>query len=71
MKDAVAQNAGIVDDRIDAAERVDSSLDDVLGGLGIGDALEVRDGFAAGLGDDLDNLLGRGLAGAALAVGGG
>src|SRR5262249_22017932 len=48
MEDAVAQDAGIVDHAVDAAEGVDRRLDDALGPLRIGDAVAVGDGVAPG-----------------------
>ena len=49
MEDAVAQDAGVVDDAVDAAEVVDRRLDDAFGAGRIGDAVAVGDGLAAGL----------------------
>ena len=62
---AVAQDAGVVDQHVEVAERVDRRLDQALGALEVGDALAVGDGLAAG-GDDLvDDLLRRRGVGAA------
>src|SRR3546814_9811773 len=47
VPDGVAQDAGIVDDRVDAAEFGDRILDDARGILRIGDVAEVGDGLAA------------------------
>src|SRR5260370_7247366 len=41
MEDRVAQDAGIVDDAVELAEAVDRHLDDLAGGNGFGDGLEI------------------------------
>ena len=43
----VAQDAGVVDDDVDPAERVERGLHDGLAALGRGDAVGVGDGLAA------------------------
>ena len=43
----VAQDAGVVDDDVDGAERVDRGLHDALAAVGRGDRVGVRDGLAA------------------------
>ena len=58
VEDAVAQDAGVVDHAVDAAEVVDRRLDDALGALRVGDAVAVRHGDAAGLVDLGDDLIG-------------
>ena len=58
VEDAVAQDAGVVDHAVDAAEVVDRRLDDALGALRIGDAVAVGDRRAAGLADLGDHLVG-------------
>ena len=58
MEDAVAQNAGVVDHAVDAAEVVDGRLDDPFRALRVGDAIAVGHRCAAGLFDLADNLLG-------------
>ena len=68
VENAVAQDARIVDHAIDALEVVERALDDLFRALRLGDALEVRDGLAAGLADFLDDLFGGLLARGALAV---
>ncbi len=55
----VAQDAGVVHDRVDPAEGVVREVEEGLGPLGFGDVVEVRDGLAAG-GDDLLDHLGGG-----------
>src|SRR3546814_15655710 len=47
VPDGVAKDAGMVDDRVDAAEFGDRILDDARGILRIGDVAEVGDGLAA------------------------
>ena len=69
VEDRVAQDAGIVDDAVDPAEMVDRRLDDLAGGDGFRDRLEVGDGRAAALLDLLDHFLG-GRGARARAVGG-
>ena len=61
MERLVAQDAGVVDDDVDRAERVDGGLDDGLAALGGGDAVGVGDGFAAEVVDLVDHVLGRAL----------
>ena len=56
--------AGVVHEHVEAAERVDRGADDVLGALEVGDAVVVRDGFAAAALDDVDDLVGGALVGA-------
>ncbi len=53
----VAQDAGVVDDDVDAAARVDRGLDDLVAVL---DGVVVGDGLAAGGLDLLDDLVGGG-----------
>ena len=60
----VAQDAGVVDQHVEATERVDRGADDVLGAVEVGDAVVVGDGLAAALVDDLDDLVGGALVGA-------
>ena len=43
----VAQDAGVVHEDVEAAERVDRGADDVLGAFEVGDAVVVGDGLAA------------------------
>src|SRR5262249_39082088 len=47
MEDAVAQDAGDVDDAVDAPERVDRGFHDVGGRPGLGDAVEIRNRLPA------------------------
>ena len=68
MEDAVAQDAGIVDDAVDPAEVLDRGLDHALGAGRIGDAVAVGHGLAAGRLDLVADLLGRRRAAAAFAV---
>ena len=52
----VAQDAGVVDEDVEPAERVDRVLDEAAGAGEVGDVLAVGDGLAArglDLGDDL------------------
>ena len=51
VENAVAQNAGVVDDAVDTAEALDRGLDDVGGGRRLGDAVEIGDRLAAFLFD--------------------
>ncbi len=51
MERLVAQDAGVVDDDVDLAERVECALDDCCAALGGGDRVGVGDGVAAGSGD--------------------
>ena len=60
----VAQDAGVVHEHVEPAERVDRGADDVLGALEVGDAVVVGDGLAAALVDDVDDLVGGALVGA-------
>src|SRR3546814_10257602 len=46
VKDRIAQDAGIVDHRVDAAEAVERALDDLLRAVGIGDAVGAEIGRA-------------------------
>ena len=55
----VAQDAGVVDHDVDAAEGVDRRLHDRLAALGRGDRVGVGDGLAAGRLDLVDDQLGR------------
>ena len=57
VEDAVAQDAGVVDHAVDAAEVVDRRLDDALGALRVGDAVAVGHRRAAGLLDLADHLI--------------
>ena len=59
VEDDVAQNTGIVDQDVDAAEGVDRGLDDLLGVLRLGDGERGGDGLAAGLFDGVDRFLRR------------
>ena len=59
----VAQDAGVVDQHVEAAERIERGADDVLGSLEVGHAVVVGNGLAAALGDDVDDLVGRSLVG--------
>ena len=52
LESDIAENAGIVDEDIDAAERINGSLDD---GLAVLDRIIVGDGLAAGSADLLDD----------------
>ena len=54
----VAQDAGVVDDDVDGAERVDRGLHDRLAAFGCGDRVGVGDGLAAGGLDLVDDELG-------------
>src|SRR5690606_36017006 len=54
----VAQDAGVVDDDVDAAEVVDRGLDDRPAALGRGDRVVVGRGLTAGLADLLHGLVG-------------
>jgi hypothetical protein len=60
----VAQDAGVVDDDVDRAERLDRGGDDGLAALGGGDAVAVGDGLAAEGLDLADHVVGRTLAAA-------
>ena len=59
VEDAVAQDAGIVDDDVDPAELIDRLLDDPVGAVPFGDAVAVHHGLAAGAADFVDDLEGR------------
>ena len=54
VEDDVAQNAGVVDQDVDAAEGVERGLDDQVGVLRLGDGERRCDCFAAGLLDGRD-----------------
>src|SRR6185437_1295152 len=69
VEDAVAQDAGIVDDAIDAAEGIERGLDDALGAGRLGHAVGIGDGGAAGGADLVHHLLCRAGVGIAFAVG--
>ncbi len=60
VEDDVAQDAGDVDDTVDAAERVDGLLDHALSRLVVGDAVAIDHGLATGGGDFVADLLRRG-----------
>ena len=60
----VAQDAGVVHEDVEAAERVERGADDVLGALEVGDAVVVGDRLAAALRDDVDYFVGGPLVGA-------
>src|SRR5229473_2457392 len=68
VEDAVAQYAGVVDDAVDAAEGLERGADDALGAGGVGDAVGVGDGRAAGGADLVDDLLRGAGSGIAFAV---
>jgi len=57
VEEAVAQDAGIVDHAVDAAEVVQRALHDAAGGRGLGHAVHVGHGLAAGGLDLFDHLL--------------
>jgi len=59
VEDAVAQDAGVVDQDIDAAEGVARGLDDGVGVLRLGDRQRAGDRLAAALGDLVDHGLRR------------
>ena len=59
VEDAVAQNAGIVDEDIDAAEGIERRLDDLVGIAGLADRQRRGDRFAAGFLDLVDDGLRR------------
>ena len=59
MEDAVAQDAGVVDDAIDAAELLDRGLDHTFGAGRIGDAVGAGDGAPARGADLADHGFGR------------
>src|SRR6185503_798088 len=56
---AIAQDAGVVDDDVDPAERVDRGLDDAVRRLPVRDAVGARDRRAAFRLDLVDDLLRR------------
>ncbi len=58
VEDHVAQNAGIVDDAVELAEMIGRHLDDLAGGNGFRDRLEIGDRRAAALLDLLDHFFG-------------
>src|SRR5690348_16390023 len=58
VEDAVPQDAGVIDDAVDAAKVVDRRLDDAFGSLRIGDAVAVGDRRAAGFADLSHDLVG-------------
>ena len=62
---AVAEDAGVVDQHVEVAERVDRGVDHALGAVPVGDVVAVGDGLAAGGGDLVDHLRGRRRVGAA------
>ena len=55
----VAQDAGVVDDDVQIAERLDRGVDEALGSLPAADTVAVGDGLAAHPLDLVDDLLGR------------
>jgi hypothetical protein len=59
VKGAVADDAGVVDDDVDPAERRQGGVDDGLAAFGCGDRVGVGHGHAAGGLDLGDHLLGR------------
>jgi hypothetical protein len=59
VKDAVAQDTGVVDENVDAAEGVERRLDDQIGVLRLGDRQGAGDRPAAGACDLLDHGLRR------------
>src|SRR5262249_16448635 len=59
MEDAVAQDAGNIDDAVDAAERVDRGFHDVGGRPRFGDAVEIRNRLPAVALDLVHHLLRR------------
>ena len=56
---AVAQDAGVVDEHVEAAERLDGGVDEALGALPVGDVVAVGDGLAAHRLDLVDDVLRR------------
>src|SRR6478735_7145401 len=64
VEGAVAQDARVAHHAVDLAELVDRGLDDVLGALGLGHGVVIRDGAAAGVLDLLALLVGHVVAGA-------
>ncbi len=65
---AVAQDAGVVHQHVELAEVLDRGVDDVLRAVEVGDAVVVRDGFAAPLDDDVDDVVGGALVAFAFAA---
>ena len=61
---AVAQDAGVVHEDVEAAEAVDRLLDQVLGSVPVGHVVVVGDGLAAVAANDLRHFLGGPLVGA-------
>ena len=59
VKNAIAQDAGIVDHRMDRTEGVDGGLDDAVGRFPFSDAVGVRHRRAAGFADFVDHQCGR------------
>ena len=57
VEEAVAQDAGIVDDAVDAPEALDRLAHDAFGGGGIGDAGAIGDGLAPGGADGVHHLM--------------
>ena len=57
VEEAVAQDAGIVDDAVDAPEALDGLAHDAFGGGGIGDAGAIGDGLATGGADGIHHLM--------------
>src|SRR5258708_22985132 len=68
MKDAVAQDAGVVADAVDTAEGLERGADDALGAGRVGDAVGIGDGRTAGGADLVDDLLGGACSGIAFAI---
>ena len=65
---AVAQEAGVVHQHVEAAERVDRRVHQVAGAVPVGDVVGVRDRLAAGRDDLVDEKLrGRGVGAGSLA----
>ena len=64
-EEPVPQDAGVVDQHVEVAERLDRRLDQALAALPVGHVVTVGDGTAAGGHDLGDHLLGRGAAVAA------
>ncbi len=58
VKDAIAQDAGVVDHAIDAPECLHGGLDDALGRRRVGNAVAVCDRLPSGLLDFVDHLVG-------------
>ena len=55
----VAQDAGVVDQDVEVAERLDRRVDQALGAFPVGHVVGVDDGLAAEVADLGDDLLGR------------